>query len=112
VDNTNLATVGLQHKGGGGGHAKESDSEFQNNGSDTQICQTKHLCAQFGKCKSGRGGKDTQICLTKVQGYMVCQCSTSRKQVGSDGRLEVVGPILGGKSGAEAEGEWEAEGEG
>jgi len=48
---------GMDREGGGGGHAKD-------NGSDTQICPTEHLCAQFGTCKGGEG-RDTQICQTE-----------------------------------------------
>jgi len=38
---------------------------------DTRICETEHLCAQFGKCEGGVGGpvkgdgRDTRICETE-----------------------------------------------
>jgi len=50
--------------------------------------------------------------MCKVQSYVACQCSTSGKRVGRDGGSEVIGAMLGGKSGAGAEGEQEAEAEG
>ena len=37
--------------------------------------------------------------MCKVQGYMACQRSTSRKQVRSNGRWEVVGATLRGEPG-------------
>ena len=33
----------------------ERDGHAKNEGGNTWICQTKHLRAQFGKCKDGEG---------------------------------------------------------
>ena len=54
----------LQMRGGGDG--PENDSR------DTQICQTEHLGAQFGKCKGGPGWVGW-ACEEQWQGHSVWQ---------------------------------------